>query len=56
MGKKKKKVHWTLSTEEDCDQIKLEPRPKDKSAEEIPQYTIKTAVISDKYSKAQLRK
>jgi hypothetical protein len=26
------------------------------SAEEIPQYTIKTTVISDKYSKAQLRK
>jgi hypothetical protein len=25
-------------------------------AEEIPQYTIKTAAISDKYSKAQLRK
>ena len=34
-------VHWTLSTEEDCDQTKLEPRPKDKLAEEIPQYTIK---------------
>jgi hypothetical protein len=49
-------VHWTLSTEEDCDQTKLEPSPKDKLAEEIPQYTIKTTVISDKYSKAQLRK
>ena len=47
-------VHWALSTEEDCDQTKLEPSPKDKLAEEIPQYTIK--VISDKYSKAQLRK
>ena len=44
-------VHWTLSTEEDCDQTKLEPSPKDKLAEEIPQYTIKTAVISDKCSK-----
>jgi hypothetical protein len=49
-------VHWTLSTEEDCDQIKLEPRPKDKLAEEITQYTIKPAVIPDKYSKAYLRK
>ena len=49
-------VHWALSTEEDCDQTKLEPSPKDKLAEEIPQYTIKTTVISDKYSKAQLRK